>query len=250
LTLDLPIDVPMANGAFLYRPGELVMCGQGTMTREAGIYHVNLHTFESTQIVTKWDNKPFNSPNDIFVNSHNYLWFTDPTYGFEQKFWPHPVLGNYVWRVRLDEHGKATDVKPIITDGFEKPNGIVMTPDSKKLFVTDTGYFLGDGTPQPDKPHCVYEFSMENHYPEKKRLFAISAVGIPDGIKIDKSGRYLFYSASDGVVINDIHTGHELGKLHVEGGVSNFTLLEKEPTKMIVVMMNEKRIIVAEVASE
>lgn len=40
----------------------------------------------------------FNSPNDVVVSRDGVVFFTDPSYGLQQKFRTDVQLGDYVWR--------------------------------------------------------------------------------------------------------------------------------------------------------
>ena len=241
LTRDLPIAVPMVNGAWLLSPQVLLLCGQGNFDEPAGIYHVDLSTMKSHAMVTSWNGLPFNSPNDLVVDSFGYVWFTDPPYGFAQGFRPEPQMGNCVWRARLIM-GRLVDVEPIITEGLHKPNGIAVSSDGLVLYVTDSGYINGDGTFDPDKPHCIYAYDIVNNLATNRRTFVVASLagnGVPDGMKLKDFS--LFYGNGDGVHIVDTRTAKEVRFIPVEGGVANFALVGSS-----IYMLNENRVLVAD----
>lgn len=43
-------------------------------------------------VVTSFYGRQFNSVNDVVIHSDGSIWFTDPTYGYEQGFRPRPPL--------------------------------------------------------------------------------------------------------------------------------------------------------------
>ena len=64
------------------------------------------------------------------------MFFTDPSYGFEQGFRPRPQQGEYVWA--FDPSDGTTWVA---AEGFVKPNGLAFSPDGKKIYIS--GVFSG-----------------------------------------------------------------------------------------------------------
>ena len=83
------------------------------------------------------------SPNDVVVKSDGSIWFTDPDYGFL-----HPEFGhgdkpeqdrNRVFRVDGD-----TLAITVVSEDFDKPNGIAFSPDESVLYIGDTGRTHGE----------------------------------------------------------------------------------------------------------
>jgi len=95
-----------------------------------------------TVIADKYNGKRLNSPNDVVVASNGSIWFTDPTYGiggnYEGLKQSQEQDKHYVFRV----DGKTSEIKPVVDD-FTQPNGILLSPDEKKLYVIDTGFTDG-----------------------------------------------------------------------------------------------------------
>ncbi len=86
-----------------------------------------------TVLVTNYQGKYFNGPNDVWVAPDGSLYFTDPFY---RRGWADTnvvrVVGENVYHLSPDRknlQAYATDLK--------KPNGITGSPDGKKLFVVD-----------------------------------------------------------------------------------------------------------------
>ena len=76
-------------------------------------------------VVTEYDGKKFNSPNDVVVKSDGTFWFTDPPYGLPRGATKEQE-GHYVFR--HDPKSKKTTV--VIKDS-NMPNGLVFSPDEK-----------------------------------------------------------------------------------------------------------------------
>jgi gluconolactonase len=154
-------------------------------------------------VVTEFDGKKFNSPNDVVVKSDGTFWFTDPPYGLpkgEKK----EQEGNYVFR--FDPKSKKTTI--VIKDS-DMPNGLVFSPDEKKLYVADSG------TPKHIR---AFDVNADGTVGEGKVFCKIDKGG-PDGIRCDADGR-VWSSAGDGVHIF-APDGSLIGKILTPEGPAN-----------------------------
>ena len=83
-----------------------------------------------TPLVTEYNGKTFNEPNDVVVRSDGTVWFTDPTYSN-----PQTQPGRSVYRF------DPTNGNAIITGvetNLNQFNGLCFSLDETKLFVADT----------------------------------------------------------------------------------------------------------------
>jgi gluconolactonase len=135
-------------------------------------------------IVSSYDGKKFNSPNDVVVKSDGTIWFTDPPYGLP-KGEAKEQEGNYVFRFD-PKTGKTT----VVIKDSNMPNGLVFSPDEKKLYVADSG--------EP-KHIRVFEVKSDGTL-DSGKVFCKIDKGGPDGIRCDADGR-VWSSAGDGVHI-------------------------------------------------
>jgi len=133
-------DSHKANGLIFNSEGQLLACeGAGYGGRCYSRWDVK--TKKRTVIAESYKGKRFNAPNDICVDSKGRMYVTDPRYvGHE----PRELEYRAVYRIDKD----CTVIE--ITHNIQKPNGIAISPDGKKLYVAEHD----NGTDQidPTKP--------------------------------------------------------------------------------------------------
>jgi len=221
LPLDEPAGVSVlvaeangANGMASDRDGRLIVCEQGSRWEPARISRIDRATGERDTLVEDWRGLPLNSPNDVVVACDGAIWFTDPSYGHLQGFRPPPVLGDFVYR-----HDPATGDTSVLADGFDKPNGIALSPDERTLYVTDSGANQEPGSYHVDRPHHIMAFDVTGGTRlSGERLFAVVSPGFPDGLKVDQDGR-VYASSFSGVQVFD-PDGELLGEILLSGAVN------------------------------
>jgi gluconolactonase len=213
-TLDVALAMP--NGMTIDHRGRLVVCEQGDHCNDARVSRVDPQTGRRTTVADGWRGWRLNSPNDVAVAPDGAVWFTDPSYGYLHGFRPPPDVGDFVYR--CDPVSGQVDAA---AGGFDKPNGIALSPDGTTLYVTDSGANQAAGSFHPDRPHQVVAFDvLGGRRLSDRRVVAITAPGIPDGLKVDDDGR--IYVSSDDRVLVLAPEGDLLGEILVPGAV-NFT---------------------------
>ncbi len=166
-------------------------------------------------VVDGYEGKRFNSPNDLVVKSDGSIWFTDPPYGilsdYEGRRSASELGGNFVFRF-----DPSVGELSIVSDDFDKPNGIAFSPDESVLYVADTG-----GSHTPDGPHHIRAFDVVGGSSlSNGRVFAEISPGFADGLRVDIGGN-VFTSAFDGIHVLTA-AGEMLGKVLVpERATSN-----------------------------
>jgi gluconolactonase len=147
-------------------------------------------------LADRYQDKRFNSPNDLVIGPDHAIYFTDPTSdlpkGDKQEI---PFQGVY----RLDHQGT---VQLLIKD-MSQPNGLAFSPDGKRLYVDDS----------EQKNIRVFDFAA-GHL-SGARIFADENEpgGVPDGMRIDTAGN-LYVTGPKGIWIWDPE-GHHLGTIVV-----------------------------------
>ncbi len=149
-------------------------------------------------IITHYEGRRLNSPNDVTVARDGAIWFTDPTFGILM-----PNQGSVV-EPELDHRSvyrfdPATGELRRMAD-FEQPNGVFFSPDERTLNVSDTARSLGEiiGGHAQDT-HEVLAFDVaDDQSLSNRRLFCRTDHGYPDGFATDGRG-WLWTTAGDGI---------------------------------------------------
>jgi sugar lactone lactonase YvrE len=126
-------DAGRANGNLFDREGRLVTC-EGAEFGPNGrrrLVRTDLRTGEVTVLTERFEGKRYNSPNDLAIDTRGNIFFTDPRYsdpgGREMD-----VEAVY----RLDSSGKVRRI--LSQPQVQKPNGIVVSPDDRSLYLVDS----------------------------------------------------------------------------------------------------------------
>lgn len=160
-----------ANGTTVLADGSILVCHHGTRN----VTKVGADG-KQTVLVDQWDGKKFNSPNDIAVHPGGTVFFTDPSYGLPRG----EELPYGVKNVFFIRDGKAVKVMT----GRNQPNGLVFSPDGKKLYVADSAASKID----------VLDVDLDGEMTPKELCDAPG----PDGIRMDPEGR-IWAACGDGV---------------------------------------------------
>ena len=177
-------DSGQSNGLFFNRRGELLaVCGANKGHRAL----CQVTADGAMKVLAEGvDGKRFNAPNDLVVHPRGWVYFSDPRYvGFE------PLELDHMSVYRYDLDGT---VRRATTD-IAKPNGLILSPDAKTLYVaeTDNGATGVEPAGTPAKPprFTLNAFSVDNSGSlGPKRVLADfgSEIGI-DGMTTDMQGR-------------------------------------------------------------
>ena len=114
------------NGLYPYKNGNLVVCDMMghrivEMTTNGEVVKV---------LADKYEGKPIDGPNDVVTDTKGGFYFTDPQFTMEpEKFQP----GRAVYYV--SPGGKVTRITE--PNEFAMPNGIVLSPDGKTLYINN-----------------------------------------------------------------------------------------------------------------
>lgn len=202
-----------ANGNAYDNEGRIIVCehAKSRLARtkiDGGDYEV---------LVSHYQGKELNSPNDVVVKSDGSIYFTDPRFGRnpsrvgvprEQEL---PFQGVFRYE---PESGELT----LLADDFGNPNGLCFSLDEKQLFVNDS-----------PKSHIRVFDVKEDGTLENSRIWAVTegeGSGVPDGLKIDSRGN-IYCCAQGGLHIFN-ENGKYLGIIRIPEQAANFAWGDKD----------------------
>jgi gluconolactonase len=118
-----------ANGMVFDSRGRLIVA-EGANT--GGNRRVSITQRDGTvrTLADNYDNKRFNSPNDVAVDSAGRVYVSDPRYVGNE---PRELDSEGVYLISGEGY-----VIPLLTTAL-KPNGLALSPDEKTLYISDSG---------------------------------------------------------------------------------------------------------------
>jgi gluconolactonase len=147
---EIQTGVTMGNGGINYEGGVL-FCDQGTLEEPGGLVFMEAKPPYATKtLISSYHWRLFSSVNDVVLHTDGSVWFTDPTYGYDQGFRNAPQLPAQVYRF----DPASGDIRAV-ADDFGRPNGLCFSPDEQTLYVTDTDWIHGDGTTDLARPSSM-----------------------------------------------------------------------------------------------
>lgn len=179
-------DSQQANGNIIDYEGRILSCQH----QARNVIRIEKDGKE-TVLADKFEGKRFNSPNDLALRSDSTLWFTDPPWGLTGE---HEIPGHWVYRLELGT-GK---IEPVVKD-LAMPNGIVFSPDEKRLYIADTGGHPRHPDPSFHKlPPSIQCYQIREDGKLGQKLFHIDSGS--DGMSMDTQGN-LYTTHADQVNI-------------------------------------------------
>jgi gluconolactonase len=181
-----------ANGMMFDANGNLVACADE---------HNQLWSIAPdktvTVLVTNFEGKYMNGPNDVWIVPGGAMYLTDPFY--KRTWWDHTTMAlpsEEVYYLSPDRKNLKR-----VTDDIQKPNGITGTPDGKTLFVSD----IGAGQT------WRYDIQPDGSLTNKTLFCKLGS----DGMTIDAEGD--LYLCGKGVTVFD-KTGKQIDHIDVKEG--------------------------------
>ncbi|EGJ99736.1 SMP-30/gluconolactonase/LRE family protein [Dysgonomonas gadei] len=166
-----------ANGLYFDRNGGLLSCSD--MDNE--LWSIDKEG-NHTVLITDFNGKKLNGPNDLWIHPNSGIYFTDPLY--KRDYWTRSSEmqqeGQYVYYLYPD---RKTVIK-VATD-LVQPNGIIGTPDGKQLYIADIG---------ANKTY-VYDILPDGSLTNRKLFTSLGS----DGMTIDNEGN--IYLTGRGVTV-------------------------------------------------
>ncbi len=178
-----------ANGMMFDENGNLIACADE---------HNQLWSIAPdktvTVLVTNFEGKYLNGPNDVWIAPNGAMYLTDPFY--ERTWWDHTTMALTNEEVFYLSPDRKT-LTPV-TDDLKKPNGITGTPDGKNLFVSD----ISAGQT------WRYDIQSDGSLTNKTLICKLGS----DGMTIDADGN--LYLTGSGVTVFD-KTGEQIDHIDV-----------------------------------
>ena len=182
-----------SNGMVLNSNGDLILAQHGDR-RVAKLIDWDNEVPEFETLAGRYNDKLFNSPNDLVYADNGDLYFTDPPYGFglekllTSELKEQPVNGVY----KLTKTGEVV----LLVEDILLPNGIAISNDNKTLYVnsSDVEYPI------------ITKFDITENGLENREIFfdgtelIKSSEGWFDGLKVHSSGN-IFSTGPGGVLI-------------------------------------------------
>lgn len=182
-----------SNGMVLNSNGDLILAQHGDR-RVAKLIDWDNEAPEFETLAGRYNDKLFNSPNDLVYADNGDLYFTDPPYGFglekllTSELKEQPVNGVY----KLTKTGEVV----LLVEDILLPNGVAISNDNKTLYVnsSDVEYPI------------ITKFDITENGLENREIFfdgtelIKSSEGWFDGLKVHSSGN-IFSTGPGGVLI-------------------------------------------------
>lgn len=180
-----------SNGLYFNRQGDLIACADKDNELWSfdmdGNHQVLLENFKGNKL---------NGPNDLWIRPQGGIYLTDPLYA--RDYWDRdPEMeqdGQHLYYLSADRLQFFR-----VDENLVKPNGLVGTPDGKKLYVADIG----------DNKTYVYDIE-EDGYLTNRQLFVEMG---SDGMTIDNRGN--LYLTGKGVTIFN-SKGDQIGHIPID----------------------------------
>lgn len=194
-------DSGRANGLAFDARGDLIACEGGR--RQV----VRIHGERVEVLARTFEGKKLNSPNDLAIDATGGIYFTDPRYGkpdgreldYEGVFYRAP----------------SGTLSRVATEAV-RPNGILLSGDSKTLYVADS----------KRKLILAYDVTTPGS-PTRGRVFAtldLAHRGGPDGMSRDRAGNV--YCAGQGKVWIFDRTGKRVETIEMPEGPANVVCVD------------------------
>jgi gluconolactonase len=124
-----------------------------------------------TPLVSTFNGKRFNCPNDVVVKSDSSIYFTDPDFNI-------PAGQTAELKMKGIYMLSPSGTLKVIDSTFDKPNGICFSPDEKKLYVNES---------VTQSKIYVWDVVGDSVF-NKKLFYSIPTSGNADGMKTDSAG--------------------------------------------------------------
>lgn len=182
---------PGSNGLLLNAAGELVLCQHGDRRMAKMASPIGKPSPSFITLVSTYQGKRLNSPNDAVYAANGDLYFTDPPYGLDKRLEDTAKQLDFQGVYRLTPKGKLD----LLIKDLKYPNGLAFSPDGKVLYVSNS-----DSSNMLWMKYNVDSkgFVSNSSVLYQPKEYNNTDAGNPDGMKVNKQG-YLFAAGPQGV---------------------------------------------------
>jgi gluconolactonase len=172
-------DSGRTNGNTFDARGRLISCegaefGPGGRRR---VVRTDLESGEVDVLTERYENRRYNSPNDVVVDIKERIWFTDPYYGADRTGLEMGAEAVY----RIDPEGGVTRV--LSQPQIERPNGLAVTPDARTLYVVDS-----HTRPGGNRKIWSFDIAADGQLSGQRLVFDFGLGRGGDGMRLDEQG--------------------------------------------------------------
>jgi gluconolactonase len=172
-------DSGRTNGNTFDAQGRLISCegaeqGPGGRRR---VVRTDLKTNQVEVLTERYEGKRYNSPNDVVVDIHGCIWFTDPFYGDDRSALEMTDEAVY----RIDPSGHV--IRVLSQPQVERPNGLAITPDARTLYVIDSHTRSGG-----NRKIWSFDVAADGRLGGQRLVFDFGRGRGGDGMRLDEQG--------------------------------------------------------------
>lgn len=202
-----------SNGMYFDNEGNLLTCAD----EKSEIWKIDKDK-NITVLVSDFEGKRLNGPNDLWVAPNGGIYITDPYY--QRDYWERTE--KEIQEERVYYLAPGSNKLQIAADGLKKPNGIIGTPDGKTLYVADI----------EDNKTWSYIINEDGSLSGKSLFTELGS----DGMTIDNRGN--LYLTGDGVHVFD-KAGKKIEHIPIDRNwTANVTFGGKDNDLLFITAMN------------
>lgn len=206
-------DAGRANGLYFDNEGNLLACAD----EESQVWKID-ESKNVDVLVSDFRGKRLNGPNDLWVDPKGGIYITDPYY--QRPYWQRTE--KEIQEERVYYLAPGTNELRIAANDLKKPNGIIGSPDGKRLYVAD----IGAGKT------WSYTIAEDGSLTDKTLFTDLGS----DGMTIDERGN--IYLTGDGVTVFN-RDGEQIEHIEIDRDwTANVTFGGKENQTLFITAMD------------
>lgn len=169
-----------ANGLLFDASGGLLACEGNEFGENDGhrrITRTDMSTGRIEVLTDRFEGCRYNAPNDIAACSDGSIYFTDPCYGDRSTM---ELEHDSVYRIAAD----GTVTRVLSQPEIQRPNGIAISPDEKRLYLVDSCPVIGG-----NRKIWSFEIDAQGTLSHQQLVYDFGSGRGGDGMAVDRDGR-------------------------------------------------------------